>query len=58
MQKADSENRHYFMNEEEAAHELHEEGIVPAGCTTIESIAAFLEQQGCVLNVSYDKISE
>ena len=49
---------HYFTNEEEAAHELNEEGIVPAGCTTIESIVAFLEQQGCVFNVSYDKISE
>ena len=49
---------HYFMNEEYAIQELHEEGIVPAGCTTIESIAAFLEQQGCVFNVSYDKISE
>ena len=49
---------HYFMDEEYAIQQLHEEGIVPAGCTTIESIAAFLEQQGCVFNVSYDKISE
>lgn len=49
---------HYFMNEEYAIQQLHEEGIVPAGCTTIESIAVFLEQQGCVFNVSYDKISE
>ena len=46
------------MNEEYAIQQLHEEGIVPAGYTTIESIAAFLEQQGCVFNVSYDKISE
>ena len=47
---------HYFMDEEYAIQQLHEEGIVPAGCTTIESIVAFLEQQGCVFNVSYDKI--
>ena len=49
---------HYFMNEEYAIQQLHEEGIVPAGYTAIESIAVFLEQQGCVFNVSYDKISE
>ena len=49
---------HYFINEEYAIQGLYEEGIVPAGYTTIESIAAFLEQQGCVFNVSYDKISE
>lgn len=49
---------HYFANEEYAIQKLHEDGIVPVGYTTIESIAAFLEQQGCVFNVSYDKISE
>lgn len=46
---------HYFINEEEAIRELHEEAIVTAGHTTIESIATFIEQQGCVFNVSYDK---
>lgn len=46
---------HYFMNEEEAIREMHEEAIVPAGYTTIKSIAEFLEQQCCVFNVSYDK---
>ena len=46
---------HYFMNEEEAIREMHEEAIVPAGYTTIESIAEFLEQQGCVYSVSYDR---
>lgn len=46
---------HFFMNEEYAIQKLHEEGIVPAGYTTIGSIAAFLEQQGCVFNVTYDK---
>ena len=49
---------HYFMDEAEAVRELHENNIVPADYTTIESIVAFLEQQGCVFNVSYDKISE
>ncbi len=49
---------HYFMNEAYAIQELHEAGIVPAGCTAIASIASFSEQQGCVFNVSYDKISE
>jgi hypothetical protein len=43
------------MNEEEAIREMHEEAIVPAGYTTIESIAEFLEQQGCVYSVSYDR---
>jgi hypothetical protein len=49
---------HYFMDEAEAVRELHENNIVPADYTTIASITAFLEQQGCVFNVSYDKISE
>ena len=46
---------HYFMDEAEAVRELHENNIVPADYTTIASITAFLEQQGCVCNVSYDK---
>ena len=46
---------HYFMDEAEAVRELHENNIVPADYTTIASITAFLEQQGCVFNVSYDK---
>ena len=46
---------HYFMNKEEAIREMHEEAIVPAGYTTIESITEFLEQQGYVFNVLYDK---
>ena len=46
---------HYFENEEEAIRELHEHNIIPIGYATIESIAVFLEQQGCVFNVSYDK---
>lgn len=46
---------HYFTNEEETVRELHENNIVPADYTTIASITAFLEQQGCVFNVSYDK---
>ena len=49
---------HYFMDEAEAVRELHENNIVPADYTTIASITAFLEQQGSVFNVSYDKISE
>lgn len=49
---------HYFMDEAEAVRELHENNIVPTDYTTIASITAFLEQQGCVFNVSYDKISE
>ena len=49
---------HYFMDEAEAVRELHENNIVPADYTTIASITAFLEQQDCVFNVSYDKISE
>ena len=44
-----------FMNEEEAIREMHEEAIVPAGYTTIESITEFLELQGCVYSVSYDR---
>ena len=47
-----------IMDEAEAVRELHENNIGPADYTTIESIVAFLEQQGCVFNVSYDKISE
>ena len=49
---------HYFMDEAEAVRELHENNIVPADYATIASITTFLEQQGCVFNVSYDKICE
>ena len=46
------------MDETETVRELHENNIVPADYATIASITAFLDQQGCVFNVSYDKISE
>lgn len=43
------------IEETKVQSEMHEEAIVPTGYTTIESIAEFLEQQGCVYSVSYDR---
>ena len=45
---------HYFACEEEAVNKLHEHRIVPAEYTTLESIAAYLEEQGCSVHISDD----